>query len=129
MRNADDLAFAIQQKSAEEFLNMNRKKEAKVAGPNPAWSKPPRDFLKINSDSSFSAITGQGGWGFVIRDDEGSVIHAAAGKLERLRDALQAEVIACSEGAKAAAEKRICKVIFETDSLILKQAMADDSIS
>jgi hypothetical protein len=61
MRNADDLAFVIQQKSAEEFLNMNRKKEAKVAGPNPAWSKPPRDFLKINSDSSFLAITGQGG--------------------------------------------------------------------
>jgi hypothetical protein len=64
----------------------------------------------------------------VIRDDEGSVIHIAAGKLKRPRDALQAEEIACSEGAKAAAEKRICKVIFETDSLILKQAMADDSI-
>jgi hypothetical protein len=40
---------------------------------------------------------------------------------------LQAEVIACSEGARAAAEKGICKAIFETDSLILKQAMEDDS--
>jgi len=35
-------------------------------------------------------------------------------------------VIACSDGAQVAVERGICNVIFETDSLILKQAMEDD---
>ncbi|RLN22972.1 hypothetical protein C2845_PM07G12480 [Panicum miliaceum] len=85
--------------------------------------------LDLNSgwNCAYTAASGQGRWGFIIRDEGGNVIHAAAGKLARLRDALQEEMIACSEGARAAADRGICNVIFETDSLILKQAMEDDS--
>jgi hypothetical protein len=35
-----------------------------------------RGKLKINSDGTFAANTCQGGWGFVIRDAAGEVVHA-----------------------------------------------------
>lgn len=43
--------------------------------------------------------------GFVTRDSEGEVVHAAAGHLDCVVDALQAEVLACLlAGVKAANE-------------------------
>lgn len=36
--------------------------------------------LKTNSDGAYIAETGEGGWGFVIRDSEGEVILSSAGK-------------------------------------------------
>lgn len=41
-------------------------------------------------------------WGFVIRDGEGDVITAGAGKITHVRDVFQAEVLACLAGARAA---------------------------
>jgi hypothetical protein len=32
------------------------------------WAPPTQDVLKINIDGSFMQDSGQGGWGFVIRD-------------------------------------------------------------
>ncbi|RLN29342.1 hypothetical protein C2845_PM05G03480 [Panicum miliaceum] len=95
--------------------------------PTERWQKPIDDYVKINSDGAFSASTGEGGWGYVIRDGDGEVICAGAGKLLHQTDALQTEVRACLQGAKAAATLGISKVIFETDSLILKMAMKDNS--
>jgi hypothetical protein len=63
----------------------------------------------------------------VIRDAEGEVLCAGAGKLSHLQDALQAEIRACMQGAKAAADHGMGKVILETDSLILSRAMLDNS--
>ncbi|RLM50094.1 hypothetical protein C2845_PMPSC048707 [Panicum miliaceum] len=110
-----------------KFLALNQKEKPNTVGSSPGWSKPPREVLKINSDGVYSAGTGNGGWGFVIRDHEGSVIHAAAGKLVQLKDALSAEIRACTEGAKAASVRGMGRVCFETDSLILKQVMSRDS--
>jgi ribonuclease HI len=91
------------------------------------WQKPVDNFIKINSDGAFLADTGEGGWGYVIRDGEGEVISAGAGKLSHLKDAPQAEIRACMQGAKAAADLGMGKVILETDSLILVRAMMDNS--
>lgn len=83
--------------------------------------------LKINSDGAYIAETGEGGWGFVIRDSEGEVILSSAGRISYLLDAFQAEVVACLAGARAANALGMGHVVFETDSIILKQAMdADD---
>jgi hypothetical protein len=38
------------------------------------WSRPPPDFLKINADGSFVQTAGIGGWGFIVRDDVGSLL-------------------------------------------------------
>jgi hypothetical protein len=82
--------------------------------------------VKINSDESFLPSNGEGGWGFVIRDDLAQVIMAGAGSLKHIRDALQAEVAACTQGIKAALEKGMTKVILETDSPTLKHALTSD---
>jgi ribonuclease HI len=76
-------------------------------------SKPPREWLKINSDGAYSASSGAGGWGFVTRDHEGDVVVAGAGALKHVRDALHAEAFACLQGAMAAADKGIGNTILE----------------
>lgn len=91
------------------------------------WSKPPDDWLKINTDGAFLPKLSEGGWGFVIRDEMGDVILAGAGKLPRVRDAFQSEVNAGIRGVRAAIDNGISKVILETDSLLLKQALENDS--
>ena len=54
------------------------------------WCKPVGDTLKINIDGSYIAETSCGGWGFVIRDAEGAVIHAGAGGIPCAMDAFHA---------------------------------------
>ena len=90
-RNAQDLAF-VMLKSAEEFTKLNKQMEKSERSSLNRWCKPPPGYLKVNSDGSFITQTMEGGWGFVIRDERGSVVHVAAGKLSFLRDGLQAEV-------------------------------------
>ncbi|RLN33599.1 hypothetical protein C2845_PM03G24330 [Panicum miliaceum] len=124
-RAADLLSYEIERNSAE-FLAMGSPNPAEHMGIVQNWRKP-EEVLKINSDGAFVAQTGEGGWGFVIRDKEGEVIYAGAGKLEHLRDALQAEIRACLEGTKGAAEMGLGRVVVETDSLILKNSLKDNS--
>ncbi|RLM75575.1 hypothetical protein C2845_PM15G11800 [Panicum miliaceum] len=52
---------------------------------------------------------------------------SGAGNLTRLTNALQAEVRACLNGAKAAAKQGVGRVIMEKDSMVLAQAMKDNS--
>ncbi|XP_071680949.1 uncharacterized protein [Lolium perenne] len=59
------------------------------------WSKPPNDYVKINFDSSFNVVFVDGGWGFVIRDQEGFFVAAGVGKSKNPGSALQSEVVAC----------------------------------
>jgi ribonuclease HI len=51
---------------------------------------------------------------------------AGAGSLRHVRDALQVEVAANTQGIKAALEKGMTKVILETDSMIMKHALNSD---
>jgi ribonuclease HI len=68
------------------------------------WKRPDRGWLKINSDGAFSERTSEGGWGVIIRDEEGDVVEAAAGKLTRVLDAFQSEVEACLASVMLAGE-------------------------
>ena len=53
------------------------------------WKKLSEGTLKINIDGSFNKESGTGGWGYVIRDHDGDVVVAAAGRLLHALDALQ----------------------------------------
>ncbi|RLM58312.1 hypothetical protein C2845_PM18G02500 [Panicum miliaceum] len=76
----------------------------------------PQDVVSATTESRrLTEGTGEGGWGYVIRDAEGEVICAGAGKLSHLQDALHAEIRACMQGAKAAADHGMGRVILETD--------------
>lgn len=57
------------------------------------WAKPIEGFLKINWDGAVDTETSTRSvrWGFVIRDSEGDVVCAGAGKVNHAEDALQVE--------------------------------------
>jgi hypothetical protein len=107
-RESQDLIYLIQ-RNAEEFLNLGATEEACMSKPIQRWQKPTDDFVKINSDGAFSANTGERGWGYVLRDGDGEVICAGAGKLSHQTNAVQAEIRACLQGAKGAANLGISK--------------------
>lgn len=71
------------------YLNLLKKRRRK--GNNlkqtQLWEAPAPNFLKINCDGAFRENTCSGGWGFVIRNDEGEALAAGAGHLQCLSDA------------------------------------------
>ena len=81
------------------------------------------DKLKINIDGSFHAETGTGGWGFVVRDNQGDVRGSGAGCLRHVATAVQAEAMACSEAMQAAVEWGMTDIIVETDCQSLVRAV------
>jgi ribonuclease HI len=71
---------------------------------------------------SFFPTDNRGGWGFVVRDRQGTAIGAGAGHLRVVASAAQAEAVACTEAVHAEAEWGIMKIIIETDSWNLVHA-------
>jgi ribonuclease HI len=72
---------------------------------------PPGDWLKVNCDGSFLPGTRQGGWGFVIRDAQGDVMGAAAGRLDDIAGPERAEAEACNHALQFAASWGIQKLL------------------
>ncbi|KAE8821388.1 Glutamyl-tRNA reductase 1, chloroplastic [Hordeum vulgare] len=63
------------------------------------------------------------GWGVIARDAEGAVIAARAGRKDHVYDAFAAEVYALAHAISCAAELGLVRVLFETDSTLLQEAM------
>lgn len=87
------------------------------------WSRPPNGFLKINTDASFHRDANSGGWGFIIRDDQGRAMAVGAGNLANISDALHAEALALLYAIKMSIQMGCDKVLFETDSTQLMRAV------
>jgi len=119
-----EVAFIIQ---AEEFLkNPELPVRASREGVE-RWKRPVEDVLKINSDGSFNPKTGAGGWGAVIRNSMGQVVKAGAGHIHHALDAFHTEVIAALEGVKMAKMAGMTNVVLETDAILLKYALVNNS--
>jgi len=88
----------------------------------PRWKRPPAGLLKINA-GGFAQECGEGSWGFIIREENGEVVLAGAGKLNHVYEARQAELMACIQGARAAQTLSIQRIIVESDALLIKQAL------
>jgi hypothetical protein len=56
-------------KVSDEFLAMGKTESDKSTKQKQRWQRPAQDVLKLNTDGAFSSITGDGGWGYVIRDE------------------------------------------------------------
>jgi hypothetical protein len=121
-----ELAFIIQAQ-AEEFLKTPEPPVRASREELKRWTRPVEDVLKINSDGFFNPQTGAGGWGAVIRNSTGQVVEAGAGHIHHALDAFQTEVIAALEGIKMAEMAGMTNVVLETDALLLKYALANDS--
>jgi hypothetical protein len=125
-RTPADLAFVVQ-KNVQDFLELHNQPTGGPSTKQTRWHKPSQGWLKLNSDGTFHAERGEGGWGYVIRDEDGDVIAAGAGFLSHVRDAFQAEVQACFRGVQEAAERGMNRIVLETDSLSQKLALENDA--
>lgn len=56
----------------------------------------------------------------MIRDADGHVAAAGRGCLDHLMGSLQSEIIACLQGAQAAADLGIARIILETDAMLVR---------
>nr|XP_045088296.1 uncharacterized protein LOC123496932 [Aegilops tauschii subsp. strangulata] len=90
------------------------------------WTPPP-GIMKLNTDGAFQEETHSGGWGFILRNDTGALIAAGAGNLEYLVDALHSEAWAMLYAVDAAIRMGCDRLIIETDSLLLKQAVMSNT--
>jgi ribonuclease HI len=80
------------------------------------WEAPQINWVKINVDGAFDESTGEGGLGVVIRNHQGDVLLTAWKDLQGLRDAEEAEALACREGLKLAADWCAQRAVLETDN-------------
>jgi hypothetical protein len=108
---------------ADEFPTIGRMECNPAPWRQKTWHKPARDVYKVNTDGSFSPALGDGSWGYVIRNHDGEVIKAGAGRCAHLLDAFHAETIACNAGIQAAKELGVPSIVVETNSLMLKLAL------
>ncbi|KAL6631055.1 hypothetical protein ACP70R_028395 [Stipagrostis hirtigluma subsp. patula] len=88
---------------AAEVASLVYKERSTNRGKNVArWERPPNECVKLNCDRSFMPGSATGGWGYVIRDEDGDVISAARGRIDSLSDAFHAEIVACLHGVQGA---------------------------
>lgn len=100
--------------AAESLKLCTRVKNQSAARVQCEYQKPTGDDLKVNIDGAFHAATLTCGWGFVIRDSQGDVMGSAAGRLDHVATAMQAEATVCHEALHAASAWGMMKVQIET---------------
>ncbi|XP_024172178.1 uncharacterized protein LOC112178232 [Rosa chinensis] len=91
------------------------------------WTKPEQGWFKCNSDGAYIASSRRGGCGMVIRDERGDFVAAAVKPCLQLTLPFHAELMALLEGMKLAETLNYCKVIFETDCLLLVHALTQSA--
>ena len=74
------------------------------------WQKPRTGELKLNIDGAFNCDKHDGGWGFILRDDQGRVVSSGAGREDFLLDAFQAELLGCLAGLQEVARMGISHI-------------------
>ncbi|BAT01735.1 Os07g0513450 [Oryza sativa Japonica Group] len=93
------------------------------------WAPPPAGKIKLNVDAAYQANRKTGGWGFVLRDEEGHALLAGAGRLEFVHDVVSAEARACLSALLAISVQGVTEVEIESDSAILVSAVTSSSHS
>jgi hypothetical protein len=106
-----------------EIMQILNKKPSKILWQNHKWNKPVHETLKVNCDVVYKQDSGQGGWGYVIRDSDGDVVGAGWGKIPSVMDAFQAEMIACLQGLQVAIDIGARKIVSEIDAMLTQQAI------
>ncbi|XP_062028303.1 uncharacterized protein LOC133744174 [Rosa rugosa] len=88
------------------------------------WVAPPVGLCKINIDGSFFHETRDGGFGFVVRDSDGTMLGGGAGSLRGLLSAEHAEVQACMHAVRFIAAYGFTPAILETDAMELQRQLS-----
>lgn len=83
------------------------------------WIPPAPMELKCNTDGAWSKETGEGGVGWVARNDKGTLVWAGAKKMGEMRSAIEAEAEAIRWVVFTLAGFGYTRVCFESDSMSL----------
>ncbi|KAM0896420.1 hypothetical protein ACQ4PT_023206 [Festuca glaucescens] len=92
------------------------------------WVRPPENQVKINFDGAFNQASGEGGWGYIIRDQAGDFVAAGSGISVHLRDPLHSEAVACLAAVSGAIRVGTNRIIFESDASNLVQALKSNEL-
>ena len=95
--------------------------------PDKPWLRPPSGWVKLSIDGSFRKEDGTAGIGMVLRDEFGAVIFSACRFLPSCEEALEAELLSCSEGLELALQHSSLPIIIDSDCLQLVSAIQDSS--
>ncbi|GJN04370.1 hypothetical protein PR202_ga21914 [Eleusine coracana subsp. coracana] len=95
---------------------------------NVQWSPPSENFYKLNVDASFLDSSKRGGWGFVLRDQDGLFLEGGAGNIPRVANALHAEAMAALAGLERAAQLGMERIVLETNESVLGRAITSDTM-
>ncbi|KAE8801666.1 hypothetical protein D1007_22698 [Hordeum vulgare] len=133
-RNANDGSRSVPEVAAQSrrwaaefamYLTKSRGSSIHANGVD-QWERPVTEMLKINIDGAFSENPRRGGWGFVIRDSAGVVAGLGAGKMAFPMDAVHTKAEACIQGLTAAMNWGMTRVVVETDSKVLVDALTKE---
>ena len=126
LRSADDIVYSTRQHIQELKAGMKVANASVASQQILQWQRPPDNTHKVNFDASLYAETGRGAWGCVVRNSQGEFLAARSGYLEHMAGPLHAEMSACVRAVEAAAELGIHRVMFESDSSVLVNALNSD---
>jgi ribonuclease HI len=106
-------------------LEFRQQKESArvVPATDVSWELPETDFVKVNVDAAFCQETHRGAWGFIARGNDGSFLLGGTGSMNHLSSALHAEAAACVAAIERMSNMGFFRVIFESDSLNLVNAL------
>nr|GMD43941.1 ATP-dependent DNA helicase SRS2-like protein At4g25120 [Ipomoea batatas] len=88
-----------------------------------SWTKPPQGFLKLNVDAAINKQDARMGFGCVLRDELGHFIAARGSPWRGYYSAKEAEAVAIRESLTWIKTLNVDKIIIETDSLQVTQAL------
>jgi ribonuclease HI len=100
----------------DEWLEIHAKPPAEKSQVRERWSPPAETWLKFNTNGSFSAPTGCGGGGVVVRDHTGRFIAGKCLFFPAAVDPEGAEALACKRALQLAKELGCQRLVLETDN-------------
>lgn len=93
------------------------------------WQKPPDGFVKINVDGAIFEDIKKAGVGVILRDAIGRVVMAATKREDDVDEVATIEALAILRGQQLCMPLGICKLVIESDSLLLVQELQASSDS
>ncbi|KAI5022530.1 hypothetical protein ZWY2020_059260 [Hordeum vulgare] len=123
MKSPDDIIASINY-HVFECRNLKKHRRTQKQASTICWSPPLSRILKINIDGALHELTSSGGCGFIVRNDSCVLMAAGEGKLEHVSNAFHAEALAMLYAISTTTQMGCNYVIFETDSMVLKQVIS-----
>jgi ribonuclease HI len=106
-----------------EYKALGKKEQNPKNQVPPKWSLPMHNYVKINTDGAYRESSRTGGWGFIMRNDQGFPVAAGCGHIQVAGSAMQAEAIAILQAVKITSQMGCNRAQLEMDAINLKKAI------